>query len=87
MEGERIASTKAHADNVAASILGGYSCESYDPLDVFNIPYPEDLRVVIIFPQVEAKTSVPKILKKEVQLSDAVKQWGNIKISFRADTE
>ena len=80
MEGERIASTKAHADNVAASILGGFTVvRSYDPLDVFNIPYPEDLRVVIIFPQVEVKTSdAKKILKKEVKLSDAVKQWGNV---------
>ena len=80
MEGERVASTKAHADNVAASILGGFTVvRSYDPLDVFNIPYPEDLRVVIIFPQVEIKTSdAKKILKEEVKLSDAVKQWGNV---------
>ena len=53
--------TKAHADNVAASILGGFTVvRSYDPFDVFNIPYPEDLRVVIIFPQVEVKTSDAK---------------------------
>tara|TARA_X000001036_G_scaffold439429_1_gene490558 strand:- start:1286 stop:2212 length:927 start_codon:yes stop_codon:yes gene_type:complete len=80
MEGERIASTKAHADNVAPSILGGFTVvRSYDPLDVFNIPYPEDLRVVIIFPQVEVKTSdAKKIIKEQVKLSDAIKQWGNV---------
>ncbi|MDC1234277.1 homoserine kinase [Cyclobacteriaceae bacterium] len=80
MAGEKLASTKAHADNVAPSILGGFTAvRSYEPLDVFNISYPESLKVVIIFPQIEIKTSdAKKILKDEVKLTDAVKQWGNM---------
>ncbi len=80
MEGERIASTKAHADNVAPSLLGGFTViRSYDPLDIFNIPFPEDLWVTIIYPNVEIKTADAKrILKKQIEMSDAVTQWGNV---------
>ena len=80
MAGEKLASTKAHADNVAPSILGGFTAvRSYEPLDVFNISYPESLKVIVIFPQIEIKTSdAKKILRDEVKLTDAVKQWGNM---------
>ena len=80
MAGEKMASTKAHADNVTPSILGGFTVvRSCQPLDVFNIPYPSELKVVVIFPQVEVKTSDAKrMLKSEVKLSDAVRQWGNV---------
>ena len=80
MIGEKLASTKAHADNVAPSVLGGFTAvRSYEPLDVFNISYPESLKVVVIFPQIEIKTSdAKKILRDEVKLTDAVKQLGNM---------
>ncbi|MFY0687055.1 MAG: homoserine kinase [Cyclobacteriaceae bacterium] len=80
MEGERAASSKPHADNVAPSLMGGFTViRSYDPLDLFNIPFPKELEVVVIFPLVEVKTSdAKKILKKQVNLSDAVAQWGNV---------
>ncbi|MFZ9045803.1 MAG: homoserine kinase [Cyclobacteriaceae bacterium] len=80
MEGERAASGVAHADNVAPSLLGGFTVvRGYDPLDVFTIPYPEELQVVIFFPQLSVKTSDAKrILKHQINLQDAVTQWGNI---------
>jgi len=80
MEGERFSSGNAHADNVAPSLMGGFTVvRSYEPLDVFNIPYPDDLLVVIIFPEVKTRTADAKrILKPQVPLSSAVRQWGNV---------
>ena len=80
MQGEKAASGVAHADNVAPSILGGVTVvRGYHPLDVFGIPFPEDLKVVIAFPQISIKTSDAKrILKRQIDLSDAVTQWGNV---------
>lgn len=80
MEGEKAVSKKAHADNVAPNLLGGFTLvRSYEPLDVLSLPVPEDLYVTIVHPQVEVKTTdAKKILKKQVDLSMAVKQWGNV---------
>lgn len=80
MKGERLASGVAHADNVAPSLMGGFTVvRSYEPLDIFSIPFPEDLRVAIIYPHVEVKTADAKmILKKQIKLSEAVTQWGNL---------
>lgn len=80
MEGERAASEKPHADNVAPSIIGGFTVvRGYEPLDVFTIGYPEDLYAAVIFPEVEVKTAdAKKILKSQVNLSDAITQWGNV---------
>lgn len=80
MEGERSASGVAHADNVAPSLLGGFTVvRGYDPLDVFNISFPDSLRLAIFFPQVSIKTSDAKrILKRQIDLKDAITQWGNI---------
>ncbi|MBL3654751.1 homoserine kinase [Fulvivirga sediminis] len=80
MEGERCASGKAHADNVTPALLGGFTIvRSYTPLDVVNVPYPKDLHVVVVHPQIEVKTSDSKrILKKDVSLETAISQWGNV---------
>ncbi|MEP1097219.1 MAG: homoserine kinase [Cyclobacteriaceae bacterium] len=80
MEGERSSSGQAHADNVAPSLLGGFiAIRSYDPLDVFSIPFPDQLQVVIIFPQVEVKTEyAKKILPQKISLNDGIQQWGNM---------
>jgi len=80
MEGERSSSGQAHADNVAPSLLGGFiAIRSYDPLDIFHIPFPDQLQVVIIFPQVEVKTEyAKKILPQKISLADGIQQWGNM---------
>lgn len=80
MEGERLASGAAHADNVAPGLFGGFTLvRSYEPLDIVKIPSPKELYVVVIHPQIEVKTSDSrKILKTNITLADGIKQWGNV---------
>ncbi|MCP9292686.1 homoserine kinase [Gracilimonas sediminicola] len=80
MEGERLASGIPHADNVAPSLLGGFVLiRSYSPLDVVELQYPEDLVATVVHPQIEIKTAdAKKMLRKQIELKDAITQWGNI---------
>ena len=80
MEGERLASGVAHADNVAPALLGGFTLvRSYAPLDIIPIPSPQELFATVIHPQIEVKTSDSrKILKTNITLADGIKQWGNV---------
>ena len=79
MFGEKVASGVKHADNIAPCIYGGITLiRSIHPLDIVPIPAPE-LFVTIVHPQIEVRTSdARQILRKEVLLKDAIKQWGNI---------
>ena len=79
MSGEKVASGVKHADNVAPCIYGGITLiRSIFPLDIFPIPAP-NLWVSVVHPQIEVRTSdARQILRKEVLLKDAIKQWGNI---------
>jgi homoserine kinase len=79
MSGEELASGSKHADNVAPCILGGVTLvRSNEPLDVIKLDSPP-LFVTIVHPQIEVKTSdAREILKQQVLLKDAIKQWGNI---------
>jgi homoserine kinase len=79
MNGEKLASGVKHADNIAPCILGGVSLvRSIHPLDIIAIPAP-DLFVTIVHPQIEVRTSdARQILKQQVLLKDAIRQWGNI---------
>jgi len=80
MEGERLASGVAHADNVAPALFGGFTLvRSYDPLDVIAMPSPEALYATVIHPQIEVKTADSrKVLKTNITLADGIKQWGNV---------
>ena len=80
MFGEKIACGSDHADNVAPSLLGGFVLiRSYHPLDVIKLPAPEELFASVIHPQIEIKTKDARdILKKQIQLKNAIKQWGNV---------
>ncbi|PRY12390.1 homoserine kinase [Pontibacter ummariensis] len=80
MEGERLASGSAHADNVAPSLLGGFVLvRSYDPLDVIPLGVPLELYCTVVHPQVELKTSLARsILKKDIPLQKGIRQWGNL---------
>jgi homoserine kinase len=80
MEGERIASGSAHADNVAPSLLGGFVLvRSYEPLDVVPLGVPVELYCTVVHPQVELKTSLARsILKKDIPLQKGIRQWGNL---------
>lgn len=80
MLGEKATSGKAHADNVAASLMGGFCIiKSYVPLQILNIPFPEDMQIVVVHPQIEVKTAdSKKILKEEMAMQDVISQMGNI---------
>jgi len=80
MEGERLASGTAHADNVAPALLGGITLiRSYDPLDIITVNIPPELFCVVIHPDMEIKTSMARgILDKQILFGTAVKQWGNV---------
>lgn len=80
MEGERLATGVAHADNVAPALFGGFTLvRSYNPLDIITIHTPSELYATVIHPQIEVKTSdAREILKTNVPLKDAIKQWGNV---------
>ena len=79
MFGEELASGSRHADNIAPCLFGGITLvKSSEPMDIIPLSSP-DLYVTAVHPQVEVKTSdARQILKKNIQMKDAVKQWGNV---------
>lgn len=79
MNGEKLASGVKHADNIAPCIYGGITLiRSIFPLDIVQLDAPP-LYVTVVHPQIEVKTSdARQILRKEVLLKDAIRQWGNI---------
>jgi homoserine kinase len=80
MKGEALASGCEHADNIAPGIFGGFTLvKSLSPLEVLQLPTPDDLFVTIIHPQIEVKTSEARaILPKVVPMKDAITQWANV---------
>jgi homoserine kinase len=79
MAGEKLASGVKHADNISPGIYGGVTLiRSIFPLDIISLQAPP-MFVAVVHPQIEVKTSdAREILRKEVALKDAIKQWGNI---------
>jgi len=80
IKGEAIASKCEHADNLAPALFGGFTLvKSIAPVQILEIPSPNDLYASIIHPQIEIKTSESRaILPKEVALSKAIQQWANL---------
>jgi len=78
--GEQSASNQLHYDNVAPCMLGGFTIiRNNEPLDVIKLPFPSELVVVIVHPQVEIKTKDAKhMLGRTMPISNAVIQFGNI---------
>lgn len=79
MFGEKLASGVKHADNIAPCIYGGVTLiRSIHPLDIISIHSPL-LYVTLVHPQIEVRTEdARQILKKQILLKDAIRQWGNI---------
>lgn len=79
MFGEKVASGVKHADNITPCLLGGVTLiRSIHPLDIVKLNAPE-LHITVVHPQIEVRTSdARQILKTEVSLKQAIKQWGNI---------
>lgn len=80
LKGEELACGHGHADNVAPSLLGGFTLiRSYEPLDVIRLPVPSKLFCSVVFPQVDVPTRAAReMIRSKVALKDAVSQWGNI---------
>ncbi len=79
IKGEALASQCEHADNLAPALFGGFTLvKSVSPLQVLEIPTPDNLYAVILHPQIEIKTAEARaILPKDIPLSDAITQWAN----------
>ncbi len=79
MIGEKLATGVKHADNITPCLLGGITLiRSINPLDIVPLANP-DLFVSVVHPQIEVRTAdARQILRKQVFLKDAIKQWGNI---------
>ena len=80
MEGEKLASGAAHADNVAPALLGGFTLvRSYNPLEIIKINSPKELFATVIHPQIEVKTADARsVLKRQISLKTAIRQMGNL---------
>jgi homoserine kinase len=80
MQGEKLASGNAHADNVAPALLGGFTLvRCSNPLDIIKIESPSELYATVVHPQIELKTSDARsVLKQNVSLKSAITQWGNV---------
>ena len=80
MAGEAVASGGFHADNIAPVLFGGIILiRSYDPLDILNLPVPENLFSTAVLPDMTINTrEARQILPMEVPLSSAVEQAGNL---------
>ncbi|GAA4808680.1 homoserine kinase [Litoribaculum gwangyangense] len=79
IKGEALASKCEHADNLAPAIFGGFTLvKTLAPLEILEIPSPDDLFATIIHPQIEIKTSEARaILPKDIPLNAAITQWAN----------
>lgn len=80
LNAEKAACDAAIADNVAASLFGGFILvRSYEPLDILQIPVPEDLWCAVINPHVIVLTKEAReILPKEIPLAHSLRQSANV---------
>ncbi len=80
LEGECIASGAKHADNVAPALMGGIVLvRDYNPIDVVSITPAVKLYCAVVHPHIEVKTIDSRaVLKPEIPMSVAVKQWANL---------
>lgn len=80
LEGEVVASGAKHADNLAASLLGGVTIvRSHEPLDVVRLEAPTTIRFVVVLPAMELETRYARsVLPESVPLKDAVSNWANV---------
>ena len=80
MAGEAVASGGLHADNIAPALFGGIILiRSLDPLDILQLPVPENLFSTVVLPDFVINTrDARNMLPIRVPLKTAVKQAGNL---------
>lgn len=80
LHGEYIASKKSHPDNVVPCIYGGLTLiRSIDPVDVIQLPVPDNLFSIIVHPEMHIDTELSrKMVRKELPVDDFVVQSANL---------
>jgi homoserine kinase len=80
LEGEMLASGGRHADNLAASLLGGFTIvKSHQPLEVTRLEAPPQARFVVVLPEMEIATRYARsILPESVPMEAAVSNWAHV---------
>jgi homoserine kinase len=86
IESEKSIGGTEHADNAAPCLLGGLVLvRSTNPVEVVNLPIPENLHYAIVHPQVEISTSEARqALPENIPLKTAVKHWANTAAAVQA---
>ncbi|NQX92823.1 MAG: homoserine kinase, partial [Flavobacteriales bacterium] len=86
LDGEEVASKSRHADNVGPCLLGGWVIANHQKsIQCQRIETTLDLRVVILHPHIEVKTSDSRrVLPKSVALDLAIKQAGHFGLMIHA---
>jgi homoserine kinase len=80
LKAEEAACGSAIADNVAASLFGGFILvRSYEPLEVIQLSIPEELFAIVIFPHLEVLTRDARdILPENIPLKHSLRQSANL---------
>ena len=80
MAGEAVSSGGFHADNIAPALFGGIILiRSYNPLDILQLPVPENLFSTVVLPDFVINTrDARNMLPNRVPLKSAVEQAGNL---------
>lgn len=80
MQGEALLGGTAHADNVGPALLGGVVLiRGYEPFDIVRLPVPDNFFYAVVHPSIVVSTKQAReVLPREIPLSKAVKQWGNV---------
>jgi homoserine kinase len=80
VDGERFVSGAGHADNVSPSLFGGVTLvRDTKTLDIIRLPIPRKGVWVVVHPHIQVRTAdARKILPKNIPLTKAVRQWGNV---------
>jgi len=76
LEGERVASGAAHADNAAPCLWGGLTAAiAHDPPEVVRLPVPDALVCTLVHPRMRIETRAAReVLPREIPLGAWVEQ-------------
>ncbi len=78
--GEKAVAGTAHADNVAASLLGGFAIVYDDPIRTISLKPPAGLTIVVVTPQLPARSNktgkARNMVPEKIRVKDAVLNLG-----------
>ena len=80
MMGEALIGGTPHADNVGPAVLGGVVLvRGYEPFDIVRLPVPDNFFYAVAHPAIVVSTKdAREVLPREIPLSKAITQWGNV---------